>query len=87
MTSVRRSRPLLAMFRTVWSETIGGGHLVRCIVLADELAGLGWSVRFAADATSQMPIPGGIAYPIVDMKCREQDEPEFLRQAVPDGVE
>ncbi|MGH6930938.1 MAG: UDP-2,4-diacetamido-2,4,6-trideoxy-beta-L-altropyranose hydrolase [Dongiaceae bacterium] len=75
------------MFRAAWSETIGGGHLVRCSALADQLAELGWSVSFAADARAHMPIPGGIQYPITMIQCAIEDEPNFLRAVWPGGAD
>jgi UDP-2,4-diacetamido-2,4,6-trideoxy-beta-L-altropyranose hydrolase len=37
----------LAVFRCDASPELGGGHVARCLVLADSLAAHGWSCRFA----------------------------------------
>lgn len=71
----------------MWSDRIGGGHLVRCVALADELATRGWSVAFAAELSTHMPVPGGIPYRIETMSGSPADEPEALRTSWPDGVD
>ena len=81
------NRPLQAVFRTTWSESIGGGHLIRCGVLADELARLGWTVAFAAEPAAAMPLPGGLPYPIREVSVPARDEPRMLAAAWPGGVD
>lgn len=87
MASSPTDRPPRAVIRTTWSQTIGGGHLVRCLALADELAKRGWLVGFAAEATTDMPMPGGISYPIAYTECPDDDEPRFLAAKWPEGID
>lgn len=47
-----------AVFRTDASVAIGGGHVRRCLVLADALAEAGWTVTFACGASAATVVPG-----------------------------
>jgi UDP-2,4-diacetamido-2,4,6-trideoxy-beta-L-altropyranose hydrolase len=51
------AEPRIAIFRTDASVAIGGGHVRRCIVLADALAEAGWRVRFVCGAASCAVVP------------------------------
>ncbi len=46
-----------AIFRTDASVTMGGGHVRRCIVLADALAEAGWAVSFVCSAAARSIVP------------------------------
>jgi UDP-2,4-diacetamido-2,4,6-trideoxy-beta-L-altropyranose hydrolase len=46
-----------AIFRTDASVTIGGGHVRRCLVLADALAEDGWAVSFVCSAAARDIVP------------------------------
>jgi UDP-2,4-diacetamido-2,4,6-trideoxy-beta-L-altropyranose hydrolase len=46
-----------AIFRTDASVTIGGGHVRRCLVLADALAEAGWTISFVCGAAARDIIP------------------------------
>jgi UDP-2,4-diacetamido-2,4,6-trideoxy-beta-L-altropyranose hydrolase len=56
---------LNVLFRTDASVAIGGGHLRRCLVLADALAEAGWEIQFvcAADALQVVPALTARNYP------------------------
>jgi UDP-2,4-diacetamido-2,4,6-trideoxy-beta-L-altropyranose hydrolase len=57
-----------AIFRTDASVTIGGGHVRRCITLADALADSGWSIGFVCNAAAGNVVPElrRRAYPIIE---------------------
>lgn len=46
-----------AVFRTDASATIGGGHVARCLALADALASKDWSCRFAVNQQTMAAMP------------------------------
>ena len=63
-----------AIFRTDASVAIGGGHVRRCLVLADALREMGWEIGFVCSATaaSMVPALGGRGFPIVEPKAFEK---------------
>ena len=52
MTEARK-----AIFRTDASVAIGGGHVRRCLVLADALAEAGWEIGFVCGAAARSVVP------------------------------
>lgn len=51
------AEPCKAIFRTDASVTIGGGHVRRCLVLADALAEAGWKIGFVCGAAASGVVP------------------------------
>ena len=46
-----------AIFRTDASAAIGGGHVRRCLVLADALVEVGWKIGFVCDGAARNVVP------------------------------
>ncbi len=76
-----------AVFRADGNPDIGGGHVMRCLTLADALVDRGWRCAFACchGTTSSIRALDESVHDI-----REPDDaaqPQFLRTAWPDGCE
>jgi UDP-2,4-diacetamido-2,4,6-trideoxy-beta-L-altropyranose hydrolase len=63
-----------AIFRTDASVTIGGGHVRRCVTLADALAAAGWDIRFVCSVGAGDIVPElrRRSYPITEPAAFEQ---------------
>ena len=81
--------PKSAIFRCDASPTMGGGHVQRCLVLADVLASAGWNCRFACSPESTDIVPGLAAGPHGLIVLEEPDfrDGTRLREVVPDGCD
>ncbi|HDZ73842.1 MAG TPA: UDP-2,4-diacetamido-2,4,6-trideoxy-beta-L-altropyranose hydrolase [Aurantimonas coralicida] len=78
-----------AVFRCDASQTIGGGHVVRCMALAAALREAGWAVRFAvSDATPRTVRELGDAFPasLTGLRCDSSDSAR-LRAEWPEGID
>ncbi|HUC64509.1 MAG TPA: UDP-2,4-diacetamido-2,4,6-trideoxy-beta-L-altropyranose hydrolase [Stellaceae bacterium] len=75
-----------AVVRADASVTIGGGHIRRCLSLADALAAAGWDVVFATlpETTETMPALARAGYRCLAL-LPQQDEAAQLRAHVPEG--
>ena len=51
------AEPHRAIFRTDASVAIGGGHVRRCLVLADALAEAGWTIAFVCGVAARSIVP------------------------------
>jgi UDP-2,4-diacetamido-2,4,6-trideoxy-beta-L-altropyranose hydrolase len=78
-----------AVFRTVASPSIGGGHIMRCLTLAKALIAGGWQCHFAVEPGSMEMVPG--APPglddNLDLTVRHDAEPNALSARWPDGCD
>lgn len=69
----------LAFLRADASKALGGGHIFRCLTLADALAANGWRCTFFCKAGTREAVPalGRSRHTIFDL--RGPDESDFLR--------
>jgi UDP-2,4-diacetamido-2,4,6-trideoxy-beta-L-altropyranose hydrolase len=68
------AEPRKAIFRTDASVIIGGGHVRRCLVLADALAETGWAISFvcSADAASIVPALASRRFAVMEPSAFEK---------------
>jgi UDP-2,4-diacetamido-2,4,6-trideoxy-beta-L-altropyranose hydrolase len=77
----------LAFFRCDASCTIGGGHLSRCLALAEALAAAGWRVAFAVGPDTAAMMPTVADFPLLKLSGTSKNEPTAMRAYYPDGVD
>ena len=79
----------LAIFRCDADEAIGGGHVVRCMGLAEALQHDGWSVAFAVSSKTPETVPalGRSGWQIVTGFDGGEDEVARLRTLWPGGID
>jgi len=79
----------LAVFRADASSTIGAGHAVRCLSLAQALAGAGWSCALVSgcDANDALPLPLPPGITGVELGSIAAAEPDELTARWPDGCD
>lgn len=69
------------MFRADASQTLGGGHIVRCLALADSLAANGWSCDFMVRPLTREAVPSLSAskHGVFELTGSEAAEPDEMR--------
>ena len=80
-----RERPTV-VFRADASEEIGGGHIMRCLTLAEALTGAGWHVGFAVNDQALSVVPW-LAEAVEDvLVLGEGDETSAMMERWAEGV-
>lgn len=76
-----------AIIRADASVSVGGGHVRRCLVLAEALAEAGWHTTFATrpEALETVPWPAGSTF--VHMLLNHDDEVRQLQARAPQGCD
>lgn len=77
----------LAFLRADASSTLGGGHIFRCLTLADALADSGWRCTFVCKPGTREAVPalGRSRHDIIDL--HGPDESGFLQALRPSGAD
>ncbi len=77
----------LAFLRADASSTRGGGHIFRCLTLADALADSGWRCSFVCKTGTREAVPAlaRSRHTVIDLT--KPDESDYLRELQPGGVD
>lgn len=78
-----------AVFRADATVDIGGGHVARCLTMADELARLGWRCSFAtvAETPTVSPALAASGHEILFVGGDAEDTIDAMRTYWPDGTD
>ena len=71
-----------AVFRCDANPTIGGGHVMRCLTLAEVLANSGWEFYFACGAESVVTVPALAKHQPVIIGGSVESEPAQIAAAI-----
>ena len=84
MTQEQVSENKLAVFRTDASVTLGHGHIVRCLSLADALSSDGWRCQFAVGQETLRVFPAllNTDHSVLSLDCNEDEEPGFIERSL-----
>lgn len=77
----------LAVFRCDASPKIGGGHVTRCLALAETLEAAGWKIVFAVRPQTIATVPSLAAYRIIDLQGGAATEAAEIEAALAQRVD
>ncbi|NIN33852.1 MAG: UDP-2,4-diacetamido-2,4,6-trideoxy-beta-L-altropyranose hydrolase, partial [Gammaproteobacteria bacterium] len=81
------NQPRIAVFRADASETIGGGHVIRSMVLAEKLQKADWKCLFASRSSTAAIIADLNTLPLIEIKGELSTEASQLINALPEGID
>jgi len=84
--SPHNQRPL-AIFRCDGGASVGNGHVMRCLVLAEALSANGWMCRFASNPEAPVDIPALARSDFRATGVAVEDGTNALREHWPEGCE
>ena len=77
----------LAVFRCDAGRSIGTGHLIRCLALAETLVDRGWACRFLSLPGSRAAVARFARLPAEIVEAHAVDDPGAVRALVPEGCD